>query len=323
MRVINGSWIRPAYPGDGPSIARLAQEEESGAKELGASHWERLALDQFRRPRFDRALWVVEGPLGDLSGIAAFAASLGGEPELANFYLNPRAAADDFACDEVASALQACALASMARAGATTPRAIAAEAVERKRLRAEFAPVMRMPASPMVLDLAQGRDNRNRPGDWSIGRYNEKRRGMYTSALFAGERNVHIGLDLGGPVGTSIHAFASGEIWATAYNGEIGSYGYTIVSRHCVGERALFALFGHLSARSIEGKYPGQPIARGEAIAHIGDVRENGGWEHPHLHLQLSWAAPAACDMPGTATDAGLAAALLAYPDPFLVTGLP
>jgi peptidoglycan LD-endopeptidase LytH len=143
---------------------------------------------------------------------------------------------------------------------------------------------------------------------------------MYTSDLFAGERNIHMGVDISGPVGTPIYSFADGEILKFAYNGADGDYGYTLLSKHKVDGRDLFVLWGHLQKKSVENKKVGQLIKRGEVIAWIGDKHENGGW-NPHLHFQLSYEEPAVCDMPGVVSAEDLPAALLKYPDPRIVLG--
>ena len=59
---------------------------------------------------------------------------------------------------------------------------------------------------------------------YTIGRYDEPRVGLYASDHFdnlqnsiesyAGRRNVHVGIDLGGPVGTPVHAFTAGFVHA-------------------------------------------------------------------------------------------------------------
>ena len=43
----------------------------------------------------------------------------------------------------------------------------------------------------------------------SIGRYDEIRPGMYTHEIFEGKRDLHIGIDIGAPVGEEIHAFSN------------------------------------------------------------------------------------------------------------------
>jgi large-conductance mechanosensitive channel len=35
---------------------------------------------------------------------------------------------------------------------------------------------------------------------------------MYTTPLFGGERDLHVGIDIGAPVGTEVHSFADGII---------------------------------------------------------------------------------------------------------------
>ena len=82
----------------------------------------------------------------------------------------------------------------------------------------------------------------------------------------------------------------------------------------------MWALHGHLSARSIEGRFEGQRVSRGEVIAWVGDRHENGGW-NPHLHFQLSLVRPEVADLPGAVSDADREAALAIYPDPRLVLG--
>ena len=54
---------------------------------------------------------------------------------------------------------------------------------------------------------------------YSVGRYDERRPEMYTTELFAGVRNHHVGLDLGAPAGTPVFAFASGEVACVTING--------------------------------------------------------------------------------------------------------
>jgi murein DD-endopeptidase MepM/ murein hydrolase activator NlpD len=186
---------------------------------------------------------------------------------------------------------------------------------------AEFHPVMILPPDYLVYDLTKGPDPRRREGVWGIGRYNEKRPNAYNTPLFAGVRNNHVGIDFSGPVGTALHAFSDGEIFLTAYNAADGDYGYTIISKHAVQGRDLFALSGHLSKESCEGKRAGQRIRRGEVIAWIGAQHENGNWPNPHLHFQISFDAPEKCDMPGVVADEDLDWALRKYPDPRLVVG--
>jgi murein DD-endopeptidase MepM/ murein hydrolase activator NlpD len=190
----------------------------------------------------------------------------------------------------------------------------------------DFHPVIRLPAGYEVFDFTGGYDPaRTLASPYGVGRYDEKRRGMYVSALFVGgapaaARDVHVGVDLGAPVGEPVHAFWQGEIHKLAYNAAPGDYGHTLVTHHVIGGRDLWALFGHLSARSLEGRVQGQPIARGEVIGWVGDRHENGGW-NPHVHVQLSLVRPSVADLPGAVADDDREAALRIYPDPRLVLG--
>jgi peptidoglycan LD-endopeptidase LytH len=185
-----------------------------------------------------------------------------------------------------------------------------------------YHPVIHLPAGYEIYDFTQGYDpNRSLQSPFGVGRYNEKRPGMYESDLFtSSRRDIHVGIDIGAPIGTPVHAFEEGEVFLFACNSAPGDYGYTLITRHLVQNETLFALHGHLSAKSVDGKAPGQQIRRGEVIAWIGDKQENGGW-NPHLHFQLSRVEPLVCDMPGVVSEEQLEDALRIYPDPRLVLG--
>ncbi len=185
----------------------------------------------------------------------------------------------------------------------------------------DFHPVIKLPDDYEVFDFTQGYDpSRAMRSRYGVGRYDEKRRGMYTAALFGGERDVHMGVDLAAPVGEPVYAFWAGEVHRFGYNGAPGDYGHTLVTRHVVKGRELWALHGHLAARSLEGRFEGQRLERGEVIAWVGDRHENGGW-NPHLHFQLSLVRPEVADLPGAVSDADRSRALEIYPDPRLVLG--
>lgn len=185
----------------------------------------------------------------------------------------------------------------------------------------DFAPVIRLPEAYEVYDFTRGYDpDRALASPYGVGRYDEKRRGMYTAALFAGARDIHMGVDLGAPVGEAVHAFFDGAVHRFGYNAAPGDYGYTLVTEHALDGRPVWALHGHLSARSLEGRYEGQRVARGEVIAWVGDRHENGGW-NPHLHFQLSLVRPEVADLPGAVSDTDRERARAIYPDPRLVLG--
>lgn len=180
-------------------------------------------------------------------------------------------------------------------------------------------PVVVLPSETVVLDLT--RDPLEvPPTPWSIGRYDELRPAMYTTDLFQGGRCLHVGLDLGGPVGTAVHAPIGGQVLHAGYNPAPGDYGHVLVTAHPVGTRTLYILFGHLSAASLTASPVGRAVARGEVLGWLGDEAENGGWP-PHVHVQLSWEEPQTHDMPGTVLPSEREAALLRYPDPRLLLG--
>ncbi len=191
--------------------------------------------------------------------------------------------------------------------------------------RYEFAPVIRLPASYEVFDFTKGYDpDRAREGEYGIGRYNEKRPGMYQTALFtgdpAGARNIHVGIDISGPVGTPVHAFYEGRVFLAGINPAAGDYGGTLITEHELGGRKIWALHGHLSHASVLNRRVGDAFKKGDVIATLGNKAENGGW-NPHLHFQLSWQKPERCDLPGAVNEKDLEQALEVYPDPRLVLG--
>ena len=143
---------------------------------------------------------------------------------------------------------------------------------------------------------------------------------MYSTDLFSDGRFLHIGIDIGAPIGTPCMAFEDGEISHFGYNPADGDYGYVIITKHDIDGTTVWALYGHLDSASVRGKTVGQKIRRGETICWIGDRHENGGWD-PHLHFQLSLIEPITHDMPGVVNPKDREEALQNYPDPRLVMG--
>jgi murein DD-endopeptidase MepM/ murein hydrolase activator NlpD len=107
----------------------------------------------------------------------------------------------------------------------------------------EFHPVVVLPAGYEVYDFTGGYDARRvLQNPYGVGRYDEKRRGMYTTALFAGARDVHVGVDLAGPVGEPVHAFFDGAVHRFGYNPADGDYGYTLVTAHVTTRQGILLL---------------------------------------------------------------------------------
>jgi len=164
-----------------------------------------------------------------------------------------------------------------------------------------------------------------------IGRYDEDRKGLYTSELFddqgtAGEcskRTVHTGLDMMGPVGTPVFALENGFIQSVGYNDALGDYGNVVVVEHFIhnATASFFALYGHLANASIVGKQPCDPVRSGQVLGWMGDVHEGGGWCVPHVHFQVALHAPETHDMPGVVCQRDRPAALVEYFDPRYVVG--
>ena len=181
-----------------------------------------------------------------------------------------------------------------------------------------FHPVVHLPTDYEVLDFSKGAPaGRLSDSAFTIGRYDEDR-SIYTEALFSGGRSIHVGIDVGAPVGTPVYAFGEGRVFKQGYNGAAGDYGYTLVTHHVLDGIDLWALHGHLAARSVLLRAEGDPVQPGELIGWIGAEDENGGWP-PHLHFQLSYRRPETHDLPGVVAAGERETALRDFPDPRLV----
>ena len=161
----------------------------------------------------------------------------------------------------------------------------------------------------------------NKSHTYSIGKYNEKRPNMYKGNLFEKwQRYIHMGIDIGAPIGTPVKSFFEGEIFSFKYNDLEFDYGYTIITRHRIKNQNIYALYGHLSKDSILDKKIGLKLQTGETIGYLGSEKENGGWP-PHVHFQLSLVEPKNCDLPGVVSEIDHEIALMVFPDPRLVLG--
>ena len=185
----------------------------------------------------------------------------------------------------------------------------------------QFHKVIDLPKDYEIYDFTKGYDKaRVLKSPFGVGKYNEKRKNMYSGLLYEDQRDIHMGIDIGAPVGTPVHLFYDGEVFMFKYNDNQLDYGYTIITRHVLDGKDLYVLHGHLSKKSIEGKYVGQKISKGDVFAWVGDESENGGW-NPHIHIQLSYEEPLVCDMPGVVHEKNLRTSLEKYPDPRLILG--
>ena len=189
-----------------------------------------------------------------------------------------------------------------------------------KGANAAYSPVILLPPNYKVLDLSTGAPFEKPKEEYWVGKYDENRPNLYNDDLFDNKRTLHIGIDIGAPVGTPCMAFADGEISHFGYNPAAGDYGHVVITKHVVDDAPIWALYGHLTATSIQGKLVGHKVSKGEVLCWVGAHHENGGWT-PHLHFQLSRSPPTSHDMPGVVAPQDREAALCVYPDPRLVLG--
>lgn len=93
----------------------------------------------------------------------------------------------------------------------------------------------------------------------------------------------HNGIDIGGPVGSSIFAAAGGTvIVAKADGGWNGGYGNYIVVDHGGGVQTLYS---HLSSVAVS---VGQKVSQGAVIGGLGNTGKSTG---PHLHFEVRGAS--------------------------------
>ena len=128
-----------------------------------------------------------------------------------------------------------------------------------------------------------------------------------------------MGIDIAAPVGEPIFSFIDATILFVGNNDRPFDYGPTIVTEQYIHEKPLYALYGHLSQKSLDIR-PGTKITKGQYFAWVGAKHENGGW-NPHLHFQLSWEKPTTFDLPGVVSHAQFEWACKTFPDPRLVLG--
>ncbi len=185
----------------------------------------------------------------------------------------------------------------------------------------DIHPVMLLPNDAPSLNFSAGFDiNQLKDKTWGVGGYSERRPGMYLAPQYKNERFIHMGIDFWGPAGHPVFSIYDGTVAYKANHQQEGNYGPTLILHHTFGETEIFALYGHLSEKSVEGLAVGQPVNKGEKVAELGEKSENGCW-HPHLHYQLSTHDPGEADMPGVVSERDLAEAQTLYPDPRIVLG--
>ncbi len=126
-----------------------------------------------------------------------------------------------------------------------------------------------------------------------VGRYLEHRLFYTTEQFCAGadqqeeRRTVHLGIDLFDKADTEVRAPLSGFVHLVEEIDKPLDYGTVVILRHeTTGGEVFFTLYGHLARITLRNLKIGQSVQKGETIARLGTVEENGGWT-PHLHFQL------------------------------------
>ena len=141
-------------------------------------------------------------------------------------------------------------------------------------------------------------DDYVQPQEIATGRYLEPRL-LYADEHFSStadtaanafateRRTVHLGIDLFAPAGTPVCAVLEGIVERVDACPEPLDYGTLIILKHEPAPGVCFySLYGHLSS-ACRGLVAGTRVQRGEVIAELGAVNDNGGWP-PHLHFQLA-----------------------------------
>jgi murein DD-endopeptidase MepM/ murein hydrolase activator NlpD len=103
---------------------------------------------------------------------------------------------------------------------------------------------------------------------------------------FRGGAAMHAGVDISGPVGTSIYATADGIVGRAQW---ANGYGWLVELEHGKG---IQTRYGHLSAMLVQ---PGQRVTRGQLIARMGSTGRSTG---SHLHYEVRLDGHAVNPMP-------------------------
>lgn len=111
----------------------------------------------------------------------------------------------------------------------------------------------------------------------------------YRTHPITGKYKLHAGIDIGGPVGTTIVAAASGTVIGASYNSSMGNY---IIIDH---GNSISSVYMHCSSLWVSF---GDEVSRGQSIAGMGStgastgshlhfsVRENGSYVNPWKYLK-------------------------------------
>lgn len=109
----------------------------------------------------------------------------------------------------------------------------------------------------------------------STGRFSWPARGIITSRYGRRWGELHTGIDIAVPRGTTVKAADSGVVSFAGWN---GGYGYCVIINHTNGYQTLY---GHNSKLSVK---VGQEVSKGQKIAASGSTGRSTG---PHVHFEV------------------------------------
>lgn len=241
-------------------------------------------------------------PLPDQTDLYAALRASGAAPE----DLGALLAASPAAVQERLAGIDQSLLRAVLRAGQGKEAIAGASVICAALKTAEIAPLMRPvptrqnsivlradgsdPAMPAYSDPAFDSWFEATGASYGLGAYGEKR-SVYASAQFADSasperRTIHMGIDIFAPAMSPLYAPLPGVVRLIHYNADPLDYGHTLILEHEVGSLPLFTLYGHLAGTLPSLLQPGDRVAAGAPIAHLGHWHENGGWA-PHVHFQI------------------------------------
>ncbi|WP_298472555.1 peptidoglycan DD-metalloendopeptidase family protein [uncultured Maribacter sp.] len=124
----------------------------------------------------------------------------------------------------------------------------------------------------------------------AFGGYLEQRSLYSNTASFnitkASIRNIHLGIDIWAPIGTTVLTPIPGVVHSFKNNSTSGDYGPTIILQHNIDGVTFYTLYGHLSLSSLESLYVGKHVQQGEKIGEMGAPDINVNYA-PHVHFQI------------------------------------